>query len=249
MKRLAAILVMLASFAAAFPGADLWPLLARYGEDVNPILAMEPLAWWRGDGNALDSSGNDYHGAWTGTEQYADWYTGQAFDFTALDGYVETAELGAWAPQTNRTMSLWFLQKNNDPPSREFMAVWGQSASPFVGIGFSRRLQANRYTGYRSLTGAAAAINIATTYPTNSWTHVIVMVGENNLHVRVDGSEYNVDTSAYPQVAPANTGFARRIGRYSAEATFNGYVAQVLLFDRLLSETEIAILANPESYK
>ncbi len=68
MKRaiiIAAAAIFLAS--AIWSGAQMFAQL--FGATGTPIPAV---AWYKLDGNALDSSGNGYHGTWGGTPTYAD---------------------------------------------------------------------------------------------------------------------------------------------------------------------------------
>ena len=47
---------------------------------------VDLIGEWKGDGNALDTSGNGNNGTWTGVENYAPGVSGQAFSFDGSSG-------------------------------------------------------------------------------------------------------------------------------------------------------------------
>ena len=93
MKRVIVIAAILA--AAGLAGAQMFAQV--FGGETWTPAALNPSAWYTGDGNVTDSMGN-YDGTWVGTEAYADGPTGQAFDFDGASSVVTSKALGTIEP-------------------------------------------------------------------------------------------------------------------------------------------------------
>ena len=94
------------------------------------------VAWYKGNGNALDSSGNDNHGTWVGTPAYEAGVFGrglsfaanghvklpssvgglEAFTFTAwvnLESYQNNAGVAGFGPDADRGLWIFTVELNS----------------------------------------------------------------------------------------------------------------------------------------
>src|SRR5258708_5987829 len=67
-------------------------MLTIYGCGGGGSSAPSPIAWWRGENNALDSAGNA-DGTVHGGVSYAPGVSGQAFLFDGVDGAISVPDL------------------------------------------------------------------------------------------------------------------------------------------------------------
>jgi len=112
MKRAIVIMLLAAAPALAFDAAPLVQWIT--GATFTP-LTLGPVAWYKGDGNALDNSGNGYNGTWSGTEGYTNGVNAQAFHFNG-SSWVDTG-------QTNIANGLFAA------PNRQWsVGVWAKIA-------------------------------------------------------------------------------------------------------------------------
>ena len=194
---------------------------------------LNPVAWYKAEDNALDSSGNGYHGTWSGTAAYVDGKVGRAF---SMDGtnYIEiSSAANATLPSGNadRTMAAWvfcntdtghvFHYGNNAP---------GQSIGIYVRSG----LLSSHVWG-----SAATAIG---NVPLAQWVHLCVVVrGANNVESWIDGTYAGSVTLA---VNTVNT-LTPKIGtRVDPSIQFDGEIDDVIIWPRALSADEIKDLYN-----
>jgi hypothetical protein len=79
--------------------------LAIGPKQIQPPSGM--IAWWSGDGNALDLAGTN-HGTLMNGAGFADGMVGEAFVFDGVDDYVEIPDADLWALGTKDfTIELW----------------------------------------------------------------------------------------------------------------------------------------------
>ncbi len=241
MKRIAIItLALLPCLAGAFDFA----LLARYGaQKVSPILALEPMAWWRGDGNALDSSGNGRHGTWRGTAVYTNGISGQAFYFSSAGGDRVSAPIPETMILRPSTVSFW-VRHSELAFTEIFHLIDG--TSDLVGAGAPST--ANSMISRARIGGPAQTSSTGGSIAAETWAHVAVVLGASDTQatVYINGVAQTTSLGAMPLAASAETSIARwgiiRSG-------FTGAIDEPSVFDRAFTQSEIDILANPESYK
>jgi len=244
-KRAITIAAMLA--AAGLAGAQMFAQL--FGGETWTPAALNPVAWYKGDGNAKDAMGN-YNGTWVGTEAYTNGPTGQAFDFDGASRVVTSQALGNIEPGASFTVSL--LAKSTQI---EYMRAlvskinsinnnvlgWGLYARPGVdyrGI-FSRY---SNGSGVASLWGGTYFNSDKTDEIWNgAWQHITWVIngatGYSSLYL--NGNKQPVERSW-----PSETGIinARNFvigGIDSSGNSFKGQIDDVLIFDRALKTTEI----------
>ncbi len=212
----------------------------------NKILALKPVAWWRGEDNALDSAG-DHDGEWEGNEAYADGAVGRAFDFDG-SSYVLCNRTDAFIFGAN-PFSCWAWVKSD-------------GGDDFLGIVSDRMTGDNGFRFY--CRGSDGALRIAVkgganspTSPTNvlddEWHHVgaILTPATSNIEFFVDGES---DGSVTLEIGTGDSGRPPVIGAYESTVggsflrEFHGLIDETLIFNRALSPAEIAIIADPKNY-
>ena len=105
MKRAIILLAILA--AAGLAGAQMFAQMFGQTSTGTPIAA---LAWYKLDGNALDSSGNGYDGTWIGTEAYSN---SAAF----FNGVSRISGIPASADDAQFTLCAWVRYTKATIPS------------------------------------------------------------------------------------------------------------------------------------
>jgi hypothetical protein len=243
MKRLILLSVVLAvGFAAAG-----WR--GRFDEQFAAATAswtpaeLNPIAWYKGDGDALDAMGN-YDGTWVGTEAYADGPTGQAFD---LDGssYINCGNVGIG---DEFTVALW-VKGGVQPGSYRRLITKGTgnetgswqvhtsagTLSPFVvRVDSSEQFNASHPVG-----------NLLT----EEWVHLALVFSKANSTIQVflGGGLSRVNTVKYGTGITNNTPFTIASNASGANPLL-GKISDVLIFDRALTPEEVELLYN-ESVK
>lgn len=239
MRFLAVIICSLLSTLAAH-AQDAAPLYAVLAGAWTP-LDLSPVAWWRGESNALDSAGVK-NGTWVAPEAYSVGRVGFAFYNPSDDhtsGFVSTPQnLYAYGIRRHATISAWV--KPTMPGTlnqRHIFGDWNLSLglSAYIPMG-TRQLGAYVYPGnYR-----AVSANNVITY--GDWNHVTVVLSgtaitlyHNGLQVATSALGGDLGDSAVPF----------RIGyRGDQIGTIKGSVDEVIIWDRALSSNEIMQVYN-----
>lgn len=214
-----------------------------FGATGTPIPAV---AWYKLDGNALDSSGNGYNGTWGGTEVYAAGkFAGtQAASFNA-ESWIDTGISNQVASGLMATSST------------RFSVSWWGSASTGISGAYIARAGATT-TGRTFQCFSVTTINPFDFWVCGSLTSVSgTVVGAGYVHHAVtwDGTTMRVYRNG-SYVASLNVGtateeLAQRIiigARTNGTATwFLGQIQDVRIFNRALSEANIArIMTGPD---
>jgi hypothetical protein len=84
MKKLSLLLILVASVCVADIPFGFNPM----GVPSWTPAMLNPVAWYRGDGNALDSSTNSYAATWSDSAAYATGKVGQAFELDGSTNYL-----------------------------------------------------------------------------------------------------------------------------------------------------------------
>src|SRR6267143_1529407 len=202
------------------------------------------ISWWKAEGNADDSQ--DDNNGMIGGATFAPGEVGQAFNFDGIDDYVDAGNsasinltgsqvtIDAWInPSADLTTESWFFGKSGDGTVR--YAIEWEPGDPGVLVG-------------RANTGAVQA-NF--TPPTNTWTHVAVVYDGNaetsTTKLYVNGVVVASGSPSSGNLTPTSAPFV--IGAFDSTHTrnFKGLVDEVELFDRALSDTEVARIFNAGS--
>jgi len=205
-----------------------------YIDDVSlhPISAVpvdpDMVAQYKLDGNAMDSSGNGYHGTVEGDPQWVDGVIDGALEFAASD-YVGT---GNTEQLVNWTAACWVISPETP------------KTGPYGGL---VNRQGNYQIGWDHPSAAfqgAAAVNVGEfqaakfgPVEANTWYHIAATYDGNALRAYRDGV---LITSTEAPGVPADAAREMRFGMGS----FVGTLDDVRVYRRALTEAEVANLAG-----
>ena len=202
--------------------------------------SLNPIAWYKGDGNALDAMGN-YDGTWYGTEAYADGPTGQAFDFNG-NSWIGLGANFNFADTENFSFSTWIKAE----------AVIGALYTICAHYGYKINKRAWRlivYNGKLALQTAPGggptpiAEVIGGAVGPNIWTHVAATVSGVNATLYVNGVGVSGIVSARYDTGGDVLTKIGAVGNVSADF-WAGKISDVLIFDRALTAEEVEKLYN-----
>ena len=210
-------IILLAVMAAGLAGAQMFAQMFGQTSTGTPISA---LAWYRLDGNALDSSGNGYHGMWTGTESYTN---GHSTGVVAghFDGLSSIALGSISITNSSVTIMAWIKPS---AINKDFLTL-RTSFYRYAGTSAIRIYRGNGSFGY-NVTG----FNL----PFNEYNHVAI-----SLHPEEGAIGYQngkiVGTSAETQ----GIGDALSFIAKSNASTYSGGLSDVRIYNCVLSESNI----------
>jgi hypothetical protein len=215
------------------------------------------VAYWNMDdgsgSTASDGSGNSYDGALTnGPTWTSSGYLGGALSFDGTDDYVVTDGTSGTAYTgitggNPRTVCAWIEATYSDNRVGSIVA-WGEDDQ-----GGERWLFALDTSGFIHLYAYAGGGVYGTQDLRDSqWHHVAAVLGENSLanvneiRLYVDGILETVTTGTNYAVDTADNAYVHIGAHYRTDARcpFQGYIDEVRIYDRGLSDNEIAGLAG-----
>ena len=223
MKR--SILIAAILLAAVTSQAQMFAQM--FGQSWTPA-SLGPVAWYKFDGNALDSSGTN-NGTWGGSEAYTNISGRLAAEF---DGSADRVAITGVTTATNKwTISIWVYPVAGAENPKTFDCETGRLAFEYV---------TSPATGWRVFDGTPRIADNTTLYD-GQWSHWVVTQSETALVFYRNGSLVKSTTSGGVKL-----GGAMIIGaRYSADTTFwKGALDDVLIFNRTLTQAEITQLYN-----
>jgi hypothetical protein len=207
------------------------------------------VAWWPGDGSALDVTGNHSGGLWFGAG-FAGGLAGQAFHFDGASGYVAVPDSPALSPHAGAagemTVEAWVYLSRM--PQRDL--VLQENARVVLAKGDPGRWE---YLLRISTTGVVVfnPVNPPGTLSygiasggqivLNRWHHLVGTVKKGQ-YVRLyqDGQLMAEDTTLDGDTA--DTGAPFLIGRRSEGGFLDGLVDEVAVYDRALTSEQVRAL-------
>jgi hypothetical protein len=186
-------------------------------------IARGLAAWYRGEGNANDASGNGNNGSWGGTEAYAAGKLGRAFDFDGTN-YLSRDALISGAFSVVAWVRLGAARQNAYVASQTDVMTAGRM---FFGLNGAGLLQF--VINPTTITVAEPAAN--------TWAH-IAATRASNTAMALYLNAVSVATGAQSNAVP-NTSFdvggTNKIGSRNVVARID----EVMVFNRALSAREI----------
>ncbi len=221
------------------------------------------IAFYPFRGNANDASGNGNNG----TAYEAILTTNisgspnSAYSFNGISSYIQVPDSASLESTNAVSVSLWFNQQSL-PPGQFACLLY--KANSTVTSGFADRSYSLWVTPgggeihfTSTATGAASQTAIYTSsglFGLNQWVHVVGIVDASNQQMSVYVNGNLVGTAAYPSKSILSGNYPLRIGSYvnysgGDQAGFNGLIADVRIYNRALSRTEVQQLYSlPESF-
>ncbi|UCC99101.1 MAG: LamG domain-containing protein, partial [Phycisphaerales bacterium] len=200
------------------------------------------LGWWKLDGDAKDSSGNNHHGSIKGNPKWVTGRIGNGLEFDGVDDYVDT---GCETDISTLTVAVWVSSSaapsstsQDEVVSWESIHINWNQPGPFfrgaasLGVG-------NRW--YAASFGTLKA---------DTWYHLCATYDGENLKAYRDGvlTMVNADPSGLPITGTGTLKF----GRHSldhVEEYFSGTIDDVRIYDYALSQSEITKLLQGDNVK
>lgn len=200
---------------------------------VCPSPAAGLVAWYPADGNADDvQAGND--GTLKNGAGFSDGMMGQAFSLDGVDDFVFAPSTPAIDPTNAGSQSAW-VNFSQLPSSAGIMEIIGKG-SP----GRDFDLQAEPDNRFHFFIAAGSQVASTTTIRTGIWYHVAgtwdSTVGINLYVNGVLESTNSVLVARSPSAQPLEIGNQPFFG----PRFFNGRIDEVQIFDRALSDLEVA---------
>jgi hypothetical protein len=237
-----------ADIADPFGQVDVLDLLVLTEEWLSDLLIDSAVAYWTFDEASGSVATNTLPGGYDGTLMNmddSDWVAGvdgNALDFDGVDDYVEVAGYKGITGTASRSCMAWIKTSTVNGS----ILIWGDTS--VNGQRWDLRLQ--DFGGHPgrlmvSVKGAyrASRQNLAD----GNWHHVAAVLEEDgtpstaDIKLYIDGvADTDVDTVDYP----INTAWLQDVTIGSSVSYFNGLIDDVRIYDRALSVTEIAEIAQ-----
>ena len=208
----------------------------------------EPVGWWRGEDNALDTVGG-HDGRLVGNVRFVPGHTGQAFAFLP-GGYVEVSNALSLEPH-KLTVAAW-VRRDGPPTERAYLLSKGANAC----IAASYALCTDETGGLLFYVSDGRTVNYSPeASPTlwdNTWHFVAGTYDGQVVRLYVDGTEVGTPTpvtlGAFGYQLP--DGDSLYLGAYHGTCDLrfdDGQLDEVRLFDRALTAAEISDLYTNET--
>jgi hypothetical protein len=217
----------------------------------SPVCTPAPsgmTAWYPGDGNARDIQGGNHGTLVGGSPSFTQGKVNQAFHFDGTYGYVAAPSTPGNDITGDITIDAWINPTNIAGSQRNIVNKRDESGS---NVTYSFLVDANGVLVFSSRVGSGTFDAVATTatIPTGVYTHVAVTISGTTLQFYINGSP--VDTFTYSATRPSSTGRlkigAREDAEFGPEASFDGTIDELELFNRALTATEIQSIYNADA--
>jgi len=221
------------------PNASAWMTEANFTTLAAPTYPPDAIAIYSFDDTTQDISGNANDGTLvSGATFTQDGQFESALDLTGVDGYVEVADSASLDLGTQFTVSGWFDSSNSSPWSGMIYKKqnWADSDGWAIGRGGS--------AGDLWISGSGGGVEVAcvSDWETAGWVHVAVVYDGSTATVYCNGTQ-----TAQVDIAPVvDNDVNMRIGSTvdGSDASWEGSVDEVAVFNRSLTSEEIVSLMN-----
>ena len=208
------------------------------------------------DDSAEDISGNRNHGTYNGgMGTVADTSNGgtRAYSFDGINDYIDCDEV---VVNSGISISLW-MKRNEVSNFVSIVTKYDSSVgagSPFSSYYVMSSVSGNGIRGYlgEASINSFKAEEYGSTVANNSWSHVAIScsLGSNKIDIFINGSFVTSSTLASSTFSSISSGSgiktligARQNGS-SVERFLNGYLDDIRVFDRALTQEEVTHLAK-----
>ena len=196
------------------------------------------------DSDALDQSGNGndgvVHGATLTEDRYAE--EKSAYYFNGSSSYIHASVKNMPAVESPQTISLWFMIQS-PPAYSDSMGANNMIAlvdtSKGIGVQFGYRAPAYGTLGLDTWYWGGRSVLESQQPPVNEWHHSVYAFDGQKHFFYLDGQQ-TAQSSVKPQVG---TPHMLMLGNYpGGDQYFKGALDEVLIFNRVLSASEIELL-------
>jgi len=229
MKRLKYLLFAIPLFAIASWELDFDDDFASASSAWSP-LSLNPIVWYKGSSNVLDSSGNGYTG--TGTNiTYVSGINGSAFSLNGVSSKISTSIMPTKDPCS---ISFWYNIQGGAAVVRMVAVTKNATLDNLMDVYIS------------SPSSVAQHFPLGSVFSTNSamtgvWTHVVGVFSSSSTKLYINGKLNNTaNTGVYslPSVSDLQIGYVNYDG--TDRQFFSGFMDDVLIFDKELTLDDIS---------
>jgi WD40 repeat protein/serine/threonine protein kinase len=193
------------------------------------------VGWWKFDGDAVDSSGNQHHGSEIGNPEYMAGIRGQALDFDGSSQYVEVPHSASLGLTKDFTIAAWIrpdvisgshgiVTKVKSGLNKQYCLTFRDGE-----LRFDYELSGNNY-----------ALSGGTVVTAGNWQHVAVTVDSSLLvNLYINAASVAAETAPGEVIAQSNpVAIGRWSGTYN-DYYFDGLIDDVRIYSYVLSKAEI----------
>jgi hypothetical protein len=202
------------------------------------------VGYWKfdeGSGTtATDSSGHNNTGTLINGPTWTTGKVGNALSFDGVDDYVSTLSNTSLSPSI-ATISVWIKPNATQSTNTRIINIQDTSGKNYdLSI-----LQSSYKIDFVNWNGSYASVDLASTsaVPPNEWTHIVVVVGNQNNRLYINGVLEASSTSSSTQPGSSILSIGRHL---TAGWYFNGFIDEVAIYNRALSTSEISVIYNAQ---
>ena len=201
---------------------------------------FDELNWTGVEGEVADSSGQGNHGtSGNGAQIFADGKINNAGEFDGVDDYVDLGEIERGHPlqlSSGGTLMGWFNQR----PGHRLQRIFDKSTRGFGAKGYALLADPLKKTISIFVWGSHYQSEVGV-YAFNEWAHVAAVIKESDFEIYVNGTKVNGAFVRGSAELPVNVKANMRIGsrNHKTGREFNGFLDDLRIYNRTLSEAEI----------
>ncbi|HQU83251.1 MAG TPA: CHRD domain-containing protein [Pyrinomonadaceae bacterium] len=224
---------------------------------IEPLCTPVPsglVAWYKGDGDALDASGNNNHGGLNGGVSFANGKVGRAFSFDGIDDRVVIPDSSSTRPTNALTIDVW-VKPAQISQQGQFVAKFDSTNSQktyyFGTDETGGRIQFAVYNSAGNVRRLVTDNNILTV---NTLLHLTAVFDAQTQAMKIyaDGAEVPASLIESSTVSSFFNGsspifLGTRVENATFVEFFKGLLDEVQIYHRALSATEIQSINNAGS--
>ena len=180
-----------------------------------------------------DYSGNNYHGEPHASYSYSGRFSG-AYYFDGNNDYIKVNN-SLVSNLSQLTANVWVKANSTNTNKMRIFRVSGGNI-----LYLDRRTDERFEVALYNNLGVQGKVTSGVAYPDNSWHNLILTYNGEQLRLFVDGAETGSPTTLY---GPIQIGTNFYIG-YNSIDTWNGFIDEVALWNRVLTPQEIQYLQS-----
>jgi len=223
--------------------------IAQWGSAWTPA-SLNPVAWYKGDGNALDSGVNGLNGTWSGTPAYTNGVNGQAFAINGGSAYVDCGNPAALQITNAITLEVWFRPNGTTAAISTIIGkgvlagdqrAYGMTFAASSLVPQLRVFPSGTTTGGNILSAAGAL-------PVGAWSHVVCTFQPSTRMAIYTNGVLSAETTTGVPAGIFNSSATAAIGTGldygGAGRQPNGQIDDARIYNRALTQSEITQLYN-----
>jgi hypothetical protein len=200
------------------------------------------MGYWKLDGDAQDSSGNNRHGTLHGNPQFGEGIFGQALEFDGVDDYVNIDGFKGVAGPNPWSIGVWF--KATSTGERRNILNWGSAAN-----GTRVEIRTHHTVFDMRANSGSGNVTTASLFDDFEWHHLVVTAQGNatasypTVTLYFDGQDDSEPTTDADTWIPGSD-VDLSIGRRSThnDRYWEGALDEVVMYDRVLTPEEVVAI-------